>query len=372
MDKTMINLNDNDLFTPITHPASGVTSYVLTQRVAPLQQGFYFVNDSMSADGRYLWFYCAFPPALHKTLAVVDLVEQTVQHFPEASASGAYVEPETGIVYWSEGAALWCRTPCVKDEPQLVNQLPVDLVAGRRVGSLASHLTRSADGKEFFINATIGLAYIFGSLPLDGGPFQQWWRFDRHHNHAQFSPTDPDMVLFAQEFHTDPLTGLRTRITDRLWCMKRGEAPRPILREPRFVSHEWWDPDGEHIWCVDVGNNNETWKVRVADGAVERIVFPRQCWHSHSSRDGRLIVGDSNNGFFRGCASTVHFMNRDSGKVIVLAEHTERSDYIGRNYHIDPHPRFCANDQYVVYTTTVRGEIDLAIVPVAQLVAKTE
>ncbi len=35
------------------------------------------------------------------------------------------------------------------------------------------------------------------------------------------------------------------------------------------------------------------------------------------------------------------------------------------------HPRFCYNDQYVVFTTTVRGEIDVAIVPTAELVEKT-
>ena len=151
----MIDFNNRHLFTPFTHPESGITFHILTRKVAPVQQGFYFVNDSMSADGRYLWFYCA---------------------------------------------------------------------------------------------------------------------------------------------------------------------------------------------------------------------FPRHCWHSHSSRDGRLIVGDSNNGFFRGCASTVHFMNRDTGKVIVLAEHAECTDYAGRNYHIDPHPRFCCNDQYVVFTTTVRGEVDVAIVPTADLV----
>jgi len=364
----MINLNDSSLFTPVAHPTSGVTSYVLTHKVAPVQQGFYFVNDSMSANGRYLWFYCAFPPALHRTLAVVDLVEQEVRHFPETNAAGAHVDPNSGDVFWCEGSAVWRRGPRMEESPALVNQLPAELVGGRDVGSLASHLTLSADGKAFFINAKVGLEYLFGSLPLDGGPFELWWRFNRHHNHAQFSPTDPNTVLFAQEFHNDPITGLRFRITDRLWLMQRGEAPRPILREPRFVSHEWWDPDGEHVWCVDVGNNNETWKVRIADGEVERFIFPRQCWHSHSSRDGRLIVGDSNNGFFRGCASTVHFMNRDTGKVIVIAEHAERSDYIGRHYHIDPHPRFCANDQYIVYTTTVNNAVDLALIPVADLV----
>lgn len=368
----MIPFNDSNLFTPITHPESGVTSYVLTHRVAPVQQGFYFVNDSMSADGRYLWFYCAFPPALHRTLAVLDLVDGTVHHFPETNASGAYVDPHSGEAFWSEGAAVWKRGPRVDDKPVLVNQLPSELVGNRGVERLTTHLTRSADGKEFFIDAKVGLGYLFGSLPLDGSQFQPWWRFDRCHNHAQFSPTDPNTVLFAQEFHSDPITGLRFPITNRLWSMKRGEEPQPILSEPRFVSHEWWDADGEHVWCVDTVHNNETWRVRVADGEVKRFAFPRQCWHSHSSADGQLIVGDSNNGFFRGCASTVHFMNRNTGKIIVLAEHKERTDYVGRNYHIDPHPRFCANDQYVVYTTTVRNEIDLAITPVENLIDATE
>ena len=59
----MIDLNNSDLFNPVTHPASGVTIYVLKSKVAPVQEAFYFVNDSMSADGRYLWFYCAFPPS---------------------------------------------------------------------------------------------------------------------------------------------------------------------------------------------------------------------------------------------------------------------------------------------------------------------
>ncbi len=88
-------------------------------------------------------------------------------------------------------------------------------------------------------------------------------------------------------------------------------------------------------------------------------------------QQGFYFVNDSNNGFFRGCASTVHFMNRDSGKIIVLAEHAECTDYAGRHYHIDPHPRFCCNDQYVVFTTRVRGEVDVAIVPTEDLLNHT-
>ncbi len=154
-----------------------------------------------------------------------------------------------------------------------------------------------------------------------------------------------------------------------MWLLRRGEEPRPILREPKSgVGHEWWDPDGKHVWCIF---DNETWRVRVATGEIEKIGFPRNCWHSHSSLDGRLIVGDSIHGSTRGSASTLHFLNRNTGKNIVFVENPERKDYTGLNYHIDPHPRFVCNDEYVVFTTTVRGEIDVAIVPTVQLIEKT-
>jgi hypothetical protein len=367
-ESVMIDFTNRDLFTPVTHPESGVVIYVLTRRVAPLQQGFYFVNDSMSADGRYLWFYCAFPPSLGRTLGVVDFQTGEVRHYPETQFGGPYVAPETGFAYWMHGKTLWRRGPQADAEVEQLNEIPSELIGSRSAGS-PTHLTRSADGKSFFIDMSVGLQYIYGSLPIDGSDFELWHRMDRNYNHAQFSPTDPDVALIAQEFHSDQITGLRLPITNRLWLLHKGEKPRPILREPKWVTHEWWDPDGEHVWCVW---GNDTWRVRVSDGEVELIPFPRHCWHSHSSHNGRLIVGDSNNGFYRGCASLVHFLNRDTNKVITLAEHAERHDYSGRNYHIDPHPRFVAQDRYVVFTTTVLGKIDVALVPVSSLLEHTQ
>ncbi len=61
-----------------------------------------------------------------------------------------------------------------------------------------------------------------------------------------------------------------------------------------------------------------------------------------------------------------------SRKIVTLAEHAERHDYVGRNYHIDPHPRFVSGDRYVVFTTTILGEIDVALVPVAALLEHTQ
>ncbi len=57
--------------------------------------------------------------------------------------------------------------------------------------------------------------------------------------------------------------------------------------------------------------------------------------------------------------------------MVVIAEHEARNTYDGRNYHIDPHPGFCCGDRFVVFTTTVRGQIDLAILPTDELIRKT-
>ena len=72
----MAELADSKLFTPWADPETGVTVYIMTEKVAPVQQSFYFVNEGLSGDGRYLWFYCAFPPsgsnASGRTLGVAD------------------------------------------------------------------------------------------------------------------------------------------------------------------------------------------------------------------------------------------------------------------------------------------------------------
>jgi hypothetical protein len=372
----MIDLSNPNLFTPWENPETGVTLYLLTHKVAPVQEAFYFSNESISRDGRYLWFYCAFPPSgtagQGRTLGVVDFKTGEVRHFPDTQFNHAspFVDPLTGEITWGMGAALWRRGPGAADKVELVGALPGDLVGARPVERIATHLTRSADGREFFVDAHVGMQFIFGTLPVNGGDFEEWYRYERNINHAQICPTDPDLVLFAQENHPDPLTGLTFPIVNRMWLLRRGEKkPHPVLREPRKVTHEWWDPDGQHAWCVW---GNETWKVNVHTQQEEKILFPHHCWHSHSSLKGEYIIGDSNTGFYRGCPSSVHFLNRATGRLVKLVDNPEMTNHTGRSYHIDPHPRFNFNDEVVTFTTTLRGEVDLALARTEDLLRLTD
>jgi hypothetical protein len=371
----MIDLANSKLFTSWADPATGVRVYLLTHKVAPLQQGFYFVNDSMSRDARYLWFYCAFPPSGNagqgRTLGVVDFHTMEVRHFPETQFNhvSPFVDAETAQVYWCMDGTIWRRGPAEMDEVEHVNSLPKDLVQNRTVHRLATHLTRSCDGKEFFVDAEIGLQRVFGTLPVDGGDFQMWQRFDRNYNHAQFSPVDPDLVLFAQENHPDQITGLRFGIEDRLWLIRRNESSKPIFPQPTRLTHEWWDADGQHVWCIR--GREGVWRVDIDTCEVEAILWLGGTWHSHCTKDGMYLVGDANERFYRGCPSTVNFLNRKTQRELHILSNPEMFGITGSNYHIDPHPRFCCLEQYVVFTTTVRGEVDLAIVPSKDLIDRT-
>ncbi len=67
----------------------------------------------------------------------------------------------------------------------------------------------------------------------------------------------------------------------------------------------------------------------------------------------------------------MYFLNRRTGKRFQILSNPEMKGIVGSQYHIDPHPRFCASDKFAVFTTTVRGEVDLAIVEVEDLVERT-
>ena len=53
----MYTVENSRHFRRMQDPVSGAVYYVMDTHVAAQQQGFYFVNPSMSDDGRYLWVY---------------------------------------------------------------------------------------------------------------------------------------------------------------------------------------------------------------------------------------------------------------------------------------------------------------------------
>jgi len=123
------------------------------------------------------------------------------------------------------------------------------------------------------------------------------------------------------------------------------------------------------VWCIKGGQ--ATWRVKIRTQEIEDTAWPAGAWHSHNHSSGRYMVGDTNTKFYRGCPSTVQFWNRDTRQSVRIVDNPEMPGLVGSRYHIDPHPRFAGGEQFVTFTTTVRGEVDIALVPTADLIERT-
>jgi hypothetical protein len=368
-------IQTSKLFSLWQDPLSGVESWVLTKRVAPLQQSFYFTNPAFSADGRFLWFYSAFPPAGNanygRLLAVLDFETDTATYFPETQFLDAspVVDAETAEVYWVSGLEIWKRSPYPAQAAQLVTAFPAELANNRRPYRLATHLTFSADRQKLNIDAQIGNEWFVGAVPLDGGPLEIWQRFEQCYNHGQFSPTDPDLQLIAQDWWFDANSGQKGSAENRLWLIRRGEPAYPLL--PGYGSarqtHEWWDKGGQFVWYVDYDLGTE--RVNILSGERQTVWANGTC-HSHCDSRGRYLVGDIGTYTWeQGCR--VAFFNIQSGREVNLVSNLPLAPYPRSLYHTDPHPQFCLHDQYICYTTTVFGYVTVALTPVQTLLTLT-
>lgn len=391
---------NSPLFVPWTDPQSGVRSHILSKRVAPLQESFYFVNPSTSDDGRYYWFYCASPPAgsanQGRSLAVADLVEHRIHYYPETAFTDAspMVDGRTGEVYWCCGLEVWKRRPEPEARPEFVNSFPSSLARNRRPWRLATHLTFSADRTALNLDVEIGREWYVGHLPLDGGEFVLWQKFDRCYNHAQFSPADPTLQLIAQDHSVDPVTGEISHYKNRLWTIRLGETAQPVFPEPIPVpnrrhegcphyagdaprqvtdgramhGHEWWGRDGRHIWYVHYGSGIS--RIAPEDGGPE-LVWPHESLsHAHSDGAENWLVADNvppNDP----ANHKVLFRNLQTGRQIDIVSQLPAVSRSLSRYHVHPHPQFCLHDQLVCFTTLVRGAADIAFVSVEELVERT-
>jgi hypothetical protein len=65
----------------------------------------------------------------------------------------------------------------------------------------------------------------------------------------------------------------------------------------------------------------------------------------------------------------VRFLNRTTGRMLEIARMPEAPT--DNTLHRHPRPKFDASDSVVLYTTLVRGVADVAVAPVADLIAVT-
>ncbi|MFA6294592.1 MAG: hypothetical protein WC637_22560 [Victivallales bacterium] len=355
------------LFTKWGDPKSGAESYILNPGPIPFAQSFYFVNTSYTNDGRYLWFYCAFPPSEMKCLGLVDFETDSVRFLPETQFLDAspMIDLESGEAYWISKTELWKISPLPGAKSECLNRFPDELAKNRRPHRISTHLTFSADRKFVNLDAQIGNEWFVGAFPLDGRSPEIWQKItDCCANHEQFSPTDPDLMMFANDGWNDAATGEKHDYAKRIWLIRKGSKAEPVFKEDTPMhGHEWWDPNGKTIWYINYGTGTE--RVDIKSGKRELVWPGKHVSHSHSDVDGKYIVSDVSAHNLRG-ECKVEFVDLVARKSIDIVSSMPPMHELKR-YHIHPHPQFCMKDKYICYTTTVTDRVSLALIPVRNI-----
>jgi oligogalacturonide lyase len=114
-------------------------------------------------------------------------------------------------------------------------------------------------------------------------------------NHLQFSPTDPNVLMFCHEgpWHK----------VDRLWLMRVDRPDEAALKlhtrtmNMEIAGHEWFSRDGKTIWYdLQTPRGEDFWVAGydIASGRRTQYHLQRNEWsvHFNSSPDGKLFSGD--------------------------------------------------------------------------------
>jgi hypothetical protein len=358
-------------FTAVPDPLSGTVSWHLDSAIAPIQRGLYYTNPAVSADGRWLWFAVAFPPNPQVFAARIGLdpAEREPRWFPQAACGETLAVCPSGDAAWfcSEGA-VWRID--AEGRLERLGVLPAEFVAGRHIFRTATHLTCSADGRHLALDCEVGDSCALALLELGSGAVTMVQEFQARHNHAQFSPHDPDQLLIAQDQARHPVSGRFIHHRLRTFTMRRdGSGYRCI--NPQFpcrpyhgACHEWWLADGR-IAFIEYDSGVHVYDPR--DGSTALLWSEPLC-HAHADRSARFWCADQSPYYWAEKPCQVLFYDALTRTRRVIHGGLPQPPHARGPWHLDPHPQFSPDGRFVVWMSTARGRCEVAVTPVAQFV----
>ena len=202
-------------------------------------------------------------------------------------------------------------------------------------------------------------------------------------NHLQFSPTDPDALMFCHE-------GPWHRV-DRIWSMRLGEEPRLVHRRTmnmEIAGHEFFDVDGKHIWYdLQTPRGQDFWLAGAAPDGSERRWYhlERDQWSVHFtiSPDGKLFAGDGGDEemvahakdgkwlyLFRPTAipDVAGISAPDSAHLIRAGtfEAERLVDLRKHDYRLEPNLTFTHDARWIIFRSNMHGDVHTYMVEVAR------
>ncbi len=185
-------------------------------------------------------------------------------------------------------------------------------------------------------------------------------------NHVQFSPADPELLMFCHEgpWHK----------VDRIWTIniktKEIKLMHKRTMDMEIAGHEWFSPDGKTIWYDLQQPRGETFFVCGTDvktGKETKYQFDRNQWSVHYtiSPDQKLFAGD-------GGDSTSVAKAKDGKWINLFIPDGNRFKYERlvnmkyHNYHLEPNVHFSPDGKWIIFRANFEGFESVYAVEIAK------
>jgi oligogalacturonide lyase len=363
--------------------ATGHRVVRLTRREGS-NESFYFHNDPFvprrAASGGLMVFTGATPTG--RQLFTVALASRVATQLTDrdGGVSGEIVAPRHREALWQRGDSVFATHLDTK-RTRLLAALPAGLhasvttlnadetllggvIAGPEVRAI---LAQYPAKRDFFDR-------IFAAHPrhtlfvvdLKTGALRTIREEQTWIGHVQFSPTDPDLLMFC---HEGPW-----QLVDRIWTIDVGRGTvrqihhRTVDRE--IAGHEFFGADGRTIWYDLQIPRGETFYLAGADVATGKTVtyrMTRDEWsiHFNQSPDGALFAGDGGDSsqVARAANGRWLYLFRPQGDRLVSEKLV---DMHAHDYKLEPNVHFTPDGAWVVFRANFEGQSEAYAVAVAR------
>ena len=174
--------------------------------------------------------------------------------------------------------------------------------------------------------------------------------------HVQFSPTDPDLLMFCHEgpWHK----------VDRIWTIRMGSGEVRLMHkrtvENEIAGHEFFSPNGKTIyfdWQIPKGQTFYLGAVDVATGKEKKYEMTRNEWsiHFNVSPDETLYCGDGGD-----AGQVAHapdgrwiYLFHPDGDHLVSEKLVNMKD---QYYKLEPNVHFSPDGKWVIFRANFEGK----------------
>ncbi|WP_197531627.1 oligogalacturonate lyase family protein [Posidoniimonas corsicana] len=358
-----------------TDPDTGYRVVRLSRGFAEARSFYFhnrpFLSSPSGADaGDQMVFYAAERRGDPMQLRVIDL--STLETRPLTSEAerirGEIVSPATREAFYQVGSRVMAVNVDTGEQRAIV-ELPEELPGTiRTVNADGSRLLGVyAEGIRELLEKHPQKSQYFGvifearlpnkqfTIDLSTGQTRVVHEESAWLNHQQFSPTNPDLLMYCHEGHWHEV--------QRIWTLDLATGKHTPIHERtvhrEIAGHEFWSPDGKTLWFDLQIPRGETFYLTgydLATGKETRYEHERHEWsvHYNISPDQKRFCGDGGSaGSVAGSPDGhwIYLFEPDgdrlrSTRLVNLADH---------DYELEPNAHFTPDGNWIVFRANLHG-----------------